>query len=120
MSEKTDKTNKLQFKESVGTGAFLAFVLWIIYTMATNSLIHWFKWSDGGFKLVVGIIVFAGCMIFGLDRAGVMATVMAILKVTFDPKMSLEAKLAFIKESIEKLIGIGMVVQSQIVEQKTP
>lgn len=118
MKEKTNEaTKKFVLKETISVGALLGFVGWIIYTMTTNSLVVWMDWTDAGFKLILGIIAFTAFMIFGWDRAGVMAVVMTILRVVFDPKMSNEAKLQFIKEAIEKLIGIGLTIQNEMEQE---
>jgi len=107
-----ENTRSLKLKDTVNTGGFLGLIAWILYTMSVNGLIGWLDWTDNGFKIAVGIIAFAVCMVIGWDRAGVMATMGAILKVVFDPRMDNVAKLAFIKEAIEKLIGIGLAIET--------
>lgn len=114
----TESKQTIGYKSQVSSAAVLALIGWIIYTMATNNMIVWLDWTDGGFKLTVGILVFTACLVVGIEKPAVMGTLMAIMNVIFNPRMDMDSKILFIKEAIEKLIGIGIVVQSQINQTK--
>jgi len=112
MASKTleDTVKKWGLKEEIKTSTFLAFVLGLIGLMISMDLIDWFNFDDSGFVvflwLVIGVIV----IILGWDKGSLVKFGKAIVEVMYNPRMSPESKLVFIKEQIEKLIGVAEIL----------
>lgn len=107
-----DNKPKFHLRESISLGAFLAYVFGLIGFMVSLGMID-YTFEDNGFKLVIWAIFWAFMLSFGFEKGSILKFGMNILRVLFDPKMSNEGKLVFIKEQIEKLVGVAYLLNQQ-------
>jgi len=109
------------YKPTIKTTAFLAwFVLTIFFIVsmewkdvvfvAGDSVVFPFVWANPFIKLLAYMIVTGLLMVLGMEK-GTNAVLKGILGVVYDPTFNSGAKLAFITQSIEKLIGVGIVLK---------
>lgn len=109
----TKESRKLLLKESVTIGEFIAFIAGIYFLMISGKMIVWWDIQDVGFKLFCWIALWGVFLILGFQKPSVMSIGINILKILFDPRMTNDSKLAFIKAEIEKLVGIAIMLKQE-------
>lgn len=119
--EWNEAVKKVGLRESISTGTFLAFVFGAIGFMSTIGYVNWltpapenaFNWTDLGVKVALWMIIWSVLIVIGFEKTSLVKFGKTILEVLYSPRMNSDAKLVFIKEQIEKLMGIALMLQTQ-------
>jgi len=98
---------KLTLRAQVPTAIFLLYIAgWIILLYICNLL-------TVTLTLIEAIVALAGLLVFGIEKPSIFTTASNIVKVIFDPAMTIESKLEFIRKQIENLVGIGLALEME-------
>lgn len=110
---------KFTYKKSIGTGTFLGFVVGLIYFMQTLQIIDWWKPTDIGFQIVMWIFFWTVVIIIGWEKGSLKEFMFNVIKVIYSPAMDSDSKLQFIKNMMEKLAGLAILLNEECEKKKT-
>jgi hypothetical protein len=102
-----------QVKTTAIIGWFVAVVLFLITledAQQVNVLAN-FVWANPWVKFLAYMTITLTLVIFAIDKAGFADLFKNIVAQLYDPKMSAEAKVAYVLSQIEKMMGLAVVIK---------
>lgn len=110
---------KFTFKKTIGTAVFIGFVVGLIYFMQTLQMIQWWIMDDTGFQVVMWIFFWTIVIVLGFEKGSLKEFMFNVIKVIYSPAMDSDSKLMFIKNMMEKLAGLAILLNEECEKKKT-